>query len=413
VRGAKVAVVVVGGPRYSVDQNTMPNQMVRELSRDHAVLYLNSEANGSLLKRLQGHAAHMTWMQVVRTALGPMRPRQVDERLWLAPVQGTAAIGPLWAPEWMRRRNVRLFAKVIRAWLQEVSVSAPLLLFYTWALPELVASVPNVAAVYDCVDDPAALPGSFASQLRVGRLESRLLDAVDRAYVVSPALVTSRQGPGRTVALLPTSVDTRLFEELERAGFDVPDAVATIPRPRIGYVGALGTRMDWPLLLEVARRRPEWSFVLIGGEVRTAPAELRRLENAYFTGWLRYRPSLAAMSGFDAAIVPFLSNPFTSGNSCLKVREYLAHGLPIVTAHLPDTAAVASDGDGLVYIATGPDEWEAALGQALAEPDGSPLRAARRSYIEQRSTEQRAKRVIHEALAAATPDGAPRPVLSV
>jgi glycosyltransferase involved in cell wall biosynthesis len=401
----ELAIVVVGGPRYSVDHNTTPSLMVRELARRHRLLYLNSEANGSLLRRLQGRAGHMDWREVGRTAFGRMQPGRIAERLWLAPVRGLPAIGPLWAPEWMRKRNVHVFTNVIRAWLDEIGASRPLLVFYSWALPELIETVPNVGAVYDCTDDHAALPGTYASDSLVARLEGRLLDGVDRAYVVSPALLASREGPGRSVAVMPTAVDLRLFDELGRGGFAVPEAVAAVPSPRVGYVGSLGKGIDWDLLLEVISRCPQWNFVVVGGPPGSFPTEFHR-PNVFPTGWLPFTTALAAMSAFDAAILPFMSQRFVRGNSSLKVREYFAHGLPVVATELPDTAAVASEAEGLLYLAQGPDEWESALGEALAEPVSSPLRAARRAYVEQRSAEQRAHRLIGEVLGMPEPGGA-------
>ena len=411
VKRSEPAVVVVGGPRYSLDHNSTPNLMVREISRHHPVLYLNSEANGSLLRRLQGRAGHMSVRQVGRTALGRMRPRQVAEGLWLASVQGVPAIGPLWAPEWMRRRNVRLFTSVIHAWLHEVGGSAPLLVFYSWALPELTDTVPHVAAVYDCTDDPAALPGTYASDSRLVRLEGRLLAAVDHAFVVSPALLAPRQGPGHSVAVMPTAVDMRLFDDLGRSGFAVPDAVAAVPAPRIGYVGSMGTRLDWDLLREVTRRCPQWNFVLIGGPLGTVPSDLRAA-NVIFTGWLPFRRALAAMSAFDVAMLPLANTRFTQGTSSLKLREYFAHGLPVVAAELPDTLAVAAETGGLVHIASTADQWVAALGEALTEPESSPSRAARRAYARERSVEWRAKKLIAEALARTEPASATRAVVS-
>ena len=398
-------VVVVGGPNYGPDHNATPNVMVRELCRHHRVLYLHSEANGSLVRRLGGIVHHLGARQVGRILLDRTRVRRVEERLWLASVRGLPSLGPLWAPESMRRRNARVLSRVIRSWLAETGADPPLLIFYWWALPELIDTVPHSAAVYDCTDDHAALPGSFAGDIRVQRLEGRLLDAVDRAYVVSPQLLASRQRPGRSVALLPVCVDMTLFASLERDGFAVPDDLSALPRPIIGYAGALGMRMDWELLGELTRRCQEWSFVFLGGHRRDLPAHMLR-PNVFCVAPMPYRAALAAMSAFDVATIPMMANRFSMTNSFLKLREYLAHGHPVVSAALPDTESLAAQAPGLLRLARGPDEWVCALEEALQEPRDSPLRAARRAYVEERSTPQRVAALLGDVY-----DTGPRPVV--
>jgi glycosyltransferase involved in cell wall biosynthesis len=292
---------------------------------------------------------------------------------------------------------VRVFAKVIKRWLRDVGGGEPLLIFYWWGLPELTEAVANAASVYDCVDDHAALPGSYAGRERVERLEGLTVDAVDWTYVVSPALLQARARAGRHIAVLPTAVDFRLFGDLERAGFAIPAVLRSAPRPVVGYSGALGNRMDWELLEELTRRRPQWSFVFVGGDPRSVPDTVRR-PNVFFTGTMPFRTALAAMSSFDAAIIPVVENRFTAGNSFLKLREYFAHGTPVVAPPLPDPASVAEQAPGLLALARDPDEWMDALTVALEEPSTSPLRAARRAYVEERSIERRTARIVCDAL---------------
>ena len=120
---------------------------VRELARRYRVLNIHSDAHGSILRRVMGRAGHMESRDVARTLFGSMRPRRVEERLWLAPVRGLASIGPLSVPEVMRRRNVRVFAGIINGWLRDIGASRCVLLFYWWSLPELVDLVPHIASV--------------------------------------------------------------------------------------------------------------------------------------------------------------------------------------------------------------------------------------------------------------------------
>jgi glycosyltransferase involved in cell wall biosynthesis len=397
-RRPAVPVVVVGGYEYSPEMNQPQTHTARELARSRRVLYLHSESHGSVLRRLQGRAPQLGGPDVIRTVMGPTRARRVEERLWLAPVRGLSAIAPLSTPEIARRRNLRVFGKLIRDWLGDIGASTCVLLFYWWALPELVEGVPHIASIYDCTDDHAALPGSRLKKSTVERLEGRLLDAVDRTYVVSPGLIPGRRGDGRRIAVLPTGFDTKLFGELERRGFDPPDQIRAIRSPIVGYAGGFGARMDWDLLIGLSDRRPDWSFVFVGGNPAAAPSRIRGNRNVHFTGALAYTAALAAMSRFDAAVIPVTVSDFSRGNSFLKLRDYLAHGLPVVATTVPDTESIATSNPGLVRLADDVDQWETALASALDEPPDSPLRAARRRFIEECSVERRVGRMMDEAL---------------
>ncbi len=247
-----LVVVVVGGREYSTASNAASRTVVRELARRYPVLNVMSESHGSVVRRLNGRARHLSASDVARTAFGATRARRVEERLWLAPVRGLSAITPLSFPEPVRRRNVRRLTRLIRSWLDEVGARECLLIFYWWALPELVARVPHVVSIYDCLDNYAALPGSIVPVRTVGRLEGQLLDAVDRTYVVSEGLLSVLDGPGREIRVLPNGFDLKLFERVEAEGFTVPKALRSVPGPIIGYAGGLGSRMDWKLLTELA-----------------------------------------------------------------------------------------------------------------------------------------------------------------
>jgi glycosyltransferase involved in cell wall biosynthesis len=391
-------IVVVGGYEYSPDMNQPATVTVRELARTHRVLNLHSEAHGSLLGRLRGRARQLSLADTVRTAVGPTRVRRVEERLWLAPVRGLAAIGPLSTPEPMRRHNVRVFGTLIRRWLADRGARECLLWFYWWALPELVGEVPHAASLYDCTDDHAALPGSIVAAATVRRLEGRLLDAVDRSYVVSSGLLEARAGPGRRISVLPNGFDVTLFRRIERAGFAAPVELGTRSRPVVGYAGGINRRLDWELLTALARRRPEWTFAFVGGDARYAPAAVRRAENVVFVHALPYRQALAVISRFDVATIPVCVSDFSRGNSFLKLLDYFAHGTPVVATPLPATIEVAQAEAGLLWLAEDVEGWLAALTAALHESPSSPARAARRRFVEARSVSRRVARMLGDAL---------------
>ena len=203
--------------------------------------------------------------------------------------------------------------------------------------------------------------------------------------------------------MLPNGFDRRLFRTLERDGFRIPDTVRGAPHPIIGYAGAFTDRIDWELIAELARRRPEWTFLLAGGEPAAVPPGLRAHTNVVFQSAVPYPEALGAISCFDVATIPARIAQFSRGNSFLKLLDYFAHGKPVVAPPLPDTRAVAEKHPGLLRLADGADAWEAALAAALEEPADSPLREARRAYVGERTVERRVARMIDDALSERRP----------
>jgi glycosyltransferase involved in cell wall biosynthesis len=101
----------------------------------------------------------------------------------------------------------------------------------------------------------------------------------------------------------------------------------------IGFTGGINsTRADLPLLESVFRRFPDWRFLFVG--YTDDPAFLRRLlsfPNVAFVAEQPYRELPEIIRAFDVAIVPHLDNATTRGNDLLKVLDYLACGVPVVS----------------------------------------------------------------------------------
>jgi glycosyltransferase involved in cell wall biosynthesis len=177
------------------------------------------------------------------------------------------------------------------------------------------------------------------------------------------------------VLFAPNVADTAAFATALQDG-PVDAAVDALARPRVVFTGAVvATKLDVPLIAELARLRPGWSFALVGptgmGDPGTDVSALRAVPNVHLLGG-RPRDALpAVLRGADAGIIPYASNQLTSSIFPMKVYEYLAAGLPVVATELPALAGV----DGVTRVADAP-AMAAALDAALAR-NSAPERAAR------------------------------------
>lgn len=145
----------------------------------------------------------------------------------------------------------------------------------------------------------------------------------------------------------------------------VPNDVAHIKRPVIGYVGALQSlRLDIDLLKHIAQKRPDWSIVLVGPEDNEfITSDLHQLENVHFLGRKNGDQLPAYISSFDVCINPQIVNQVTIGNYPRKIDEYLAMGKPTVATYTEAMSVFADH----VYLGKGKEDYIALIQKALNE----------------------------------------------
>jgi glycosyltransferase involved in cell wall biosynthesis len=138
----------------------------------------------------------------------------------------------------------------------------------------------------------------------------------------------------------------------------------------LGFFGLIRDWVDLDLLAEVARARPEWHIVMIGDSaVDLSP--YRTLPNMHFLGHRSYADLPAYCKGFDMGLIPFKINDLTRAVNPIKLREYLAAGLPVVSTPLPEVILYSH----LIEVADTAEEFVCAVKASLASaPDARSLR---------------------------------------
>ena len=226
--------------------------------------------------------------------------------------------------------------------------------------------------IYDCMDDWDGYP--LIGQRQVA-LESALIATADAVTFTSACLLDKKGGLARRAALIRNGVDFDFFQQNCR-----PNQRFLFPRPTIGFYGALAEWIDFELLVEVARRRPEWRFVFAGWQ---SGADLHGLDaepNVTLPGELPYEAMPELLWHFDVAIIPFRVGPVTDAVDPVKLHEYLAGGKPVVATPIRELAHYSD----VVRLADAPESFSKALEEALA--DKSPENAERRRQVAQTST---------------------------
>jgi teichuronic acid biosynthesis glycosyltransferase TuaH len=101
------------------------------------------------------------------------------------------------------------------------------------------------------------------------------------------------------------------------------------------YVGALDRRFDWAAVIELARARPEESVDLYG-PAGGVPPELP--SNVRLLGAVDYAMLPDILRRYRVGLLPLNDDPTNSGRSPMKLYEYLAGGLNVVTRSTYQTA---------------------------------------------------------------------------
>jgi UDP-galactopyranose mutase len=125
-------------------------------------------------------------------------------------------------------------------------------------------------------------------------------------------------------------------------------------------------RFDIDLLDALARRRPDWQFIMIGPVVKIDPKSLPGHSNIHYLGSKKYEELPAYLSNWDVALLLFARNESTRFISPTKTPEYLAAGKPVVSTSIQDVVRPYGELN-LVSIADNPDDFVEAAEEFLTK----------------------------------------------
>ncbi len=224
--------------------------------------------------------------------------------------------------------------------------------------------------IYDCMDELSAFSG--ASHLLLDQ-EEKLIRRADLLYTGGYSLYEAKQHRHPQVFAFPSCIDAMHFMP-GRSDIPDPDDQRSIAGPRIGFCGVIDERLDLHLLGELAQRRPDWQFVMLGPVVKIDPATLPQGPNLHYLGMKSYRDLPAYFGNWQAALLPFAINDATRYISPTKTPEYLAAGLPVVSTPIRDVVR-SYGGWGPVLIGDSAPAFEKAIEFALNAGQDSDWKA--------------------------------------
>jgi glycosyltransferase involved in cell wall biosynthesis len=298
---------------------------------------------------------------------------------------------PPFGPRGARVINRRVLLPAIRRAARKMGIRDALLWTYlpTDTAVDLIRllSTPKSVVMYYCGAD---FPLLTANAERCRESENDLLRLTDLVFTTCSQLTERCQGWNQSVHIVPAVVDLdafpapqlngRMAAASEQTGKDGPtgaDCLSDLGRPIIGYVGGLHRFVDYDLLTQMIRARPEWSWVFVGSTT-TDTGLLAELPNAHLLGQRPHAHLAEFISRFDVCLVPYANHALTATVVPMKVNEYLAMGKPIVSTELPTVREFNDKHRILITAPNEPGPFLQAIELALSLPKDENIVSRRR-----------------------------------
>jgi glycosyltransferase involved in cell wall biosynthesis len=357
-------IICVGSADWATELPINQHQLMGRLAARNRVLFV--ESLGLRRPQLASRDLSRLWR---RLRAGLRGPRPVDGLHVLSPL-----VLPLHGSAAVRSVNQRLLRFQVGHAARRLAMRAPILWAYVPQAEDLLDLLEPELVVYHCVDDVAAQKGVDAESFRAA--EERFARRADLVLASAPALAERMRTLSDRVLHAPNVADTDLFATALEPG-PVDPGLASLSRPRLVFHGAIvATKLDLSLLTDLARLRPGWSIVLVGPEGAGDPggdlSTLHEAPNIHLLGARPHAGLPAVLRGADAGLIPYAINDLTRSVFPMKVYEYLAAGLPVLSTPLPALEGVAA-----VDTVVGAAQLATAMEAKLA--DDTPERRQERS----------------------------------
>jgi glycosyltransferase involved in cell wall biosynthesis len=360
------SIICFGGEDWWYHHPHSKAHLMRKFARaGNKVIFVNSISMG--LPSL----GHKDLLPRIKRKLGSYSKlaRQTSEGITVVspaslPFFGTAAA---------RSVNRRLIGAQIKRLARRRGLTSPILWIAIPTAADMIGMLDESAVVYQVSDKYDANTMDHATDpALIRRLHNRAIDTADLIFYSGRKLFTEATRGCERSHLLEQGVDYDHWRRVGEGVVDVAPAIAAIPRPRLGYFGAIEPWLvDQELIKRAAQERPEWQWIFIGNKSRGL--EIEKLPNTHFLPPVAYADLPAYAAGFDVCVLPWeTEQSFTSYGSAIKVREYLATGKPVVISPLPEYETLRD----VLRIARTRDDFIRLVEEALYDKD--PADAARR-----------------------------------
>ncbi len=353
-------------------------QLMTRLAETREVLLINSIGmrmptpgkSSGFLKRILRKAKSMA--KFLKTPLPHLPKYHV-----LSPI-----LLPLYGSPKMRALNARMIRAQVNLAKKKNRIQNPIYFVTVPTAMEVLRDEPMDCLIYNRSDKHSAFGEADGGYIE--RLEKELMEKADIVLYVSKALMEEESYLcGDKAILFDHGVDTNHFKQVPSS--ELPKELKDLPRPIIGWFGGLREHLvDFSLLKKIAQRFSQGTLLLIG-DATSSLESITELPNVRWLGPRSFEEIPKLGSAFDVAIMPWKKNDWIKNCNPIKLKEYLALGLPVVTMDFPEIHRY----ENIVRIAQNPEEFLEAIQIALDKDRNEEKAKLRKAAVHNDSWDQR------------------------
>lgn len=330
---------------------TSKYQLSTRFARKNRVLFVSSigfrapTASRSDISRI--------WHKLKAFAKGP---RKVADNIWvLTPI--VVPFGQGQVVQWLNRA---IFSIQYRIALKLLKLGSPHLFVFSQNWEPYVKSLPSSQLIYYCVDDQSQFRGVNRSFFE--EWDQRLTTSAKHVFCSAKTLYDKKRLLNFNTHYLPHGVNWKLFSSALGSAAPSKDPVMErMSGPVLLFFGHISHDwLDVDLVRFLAVSRPGWNIVLVGRNAITN-GEFSPHPNIHLLGERDYEELPTLCRYASIGIIPFVTSELTAACNPLKLYEYLAAGLPVVSTDIPEVHAYAD----MIGIATSAKSFLALCDEAL------------------------------------------------
>jgi glycosyltransferase involved in cell wall biosynthesis len=255
-----------------------------------------------------------------------LSPRILSPRMW-----------PSFASSPARKLNEAMLTRALLPAIESMA-QAPVAITTLPIVSDLVGRLPVERWIYYCVDDFSVWPGYDGKTM--GAMERELVPKMHDTVAASEALAQGLRRLGANPTLITHGVDLSYWSRRPAQSNTESPEFAGLEGPYIVFWGVIDRRMDvdWVAgLSEALRAQNRRGTIVLFGPHEDPDPVLCELPRVSLRGAVSFERLAHIAAQSSVLIMPYQDMPATRAMQPLKLKEYLASGLPVVVRDLPAT----------------------------------------------------------------------------
>ncbi|MCP9756464.1 glycosyltransferase [Lacihabitans sp. CCS-44] len=319
-------IVCLGLPQWEGNYQKSTVELMKELSASHRILYVEYTRT---LKDTKFPKSAVLTKKYSRNGdvINVLTPPTIIPMNWIDNPKVYDKVLSL---------NSKILRKAILSAMQKLDMKNPVVLnaFQPAFGTKLLGKLHEKAVYYYCYDE---MMEAHWCKKHNANYEKEFLKKVKGAIVTSEGLKNTKSKYQINTKMIQNGVEMELFDSKR---------MKPVKNNVVGYIGTIDNRMDVPILKQSIERFPYLDFIFVGRITdNNVFKALENYKNVKFVGAKKPEELGFYLENMQVGIIPFVKNKFTKNIFPMKINQYLAFGMPVVST---DFANLEDFGD-LIY----------------------------------------------------------------